>query len=429
MMTSRFAVFAASTLGLLSTLSPRPAEAAEPSPSYAVTSIRLFPAPGKAAMLKGGEVRGSNDTATTDYRTIAKLPADAKEGEWVELKVDKPLPYRYVAYFGANNSYTAIAELEFYSGDRKLAGQGFGTNGARNNGDAVFAKALDGDTATYYEGREPNAQYVGLDFGEGAQVKPPALSVAPGAHPGPVQVELSTTTPGATIRYFLGGRTPDAKNGEVYSKPISIKHNTILSAVAYAEGLAPSPLVIVAYRIGENANNAGAIRTFHIGNSLTDTTSSAASPFPAPRPSGCGTIRGPGLATRGTRRRSRRTRRSTTCSSSPSPGTRAPRTTRPTTARGSTRRRGSSARTSSCGSTSSGLRPTRGTRSAAGRRAGRRRRSWRRPRRGTATCRTTSGGPRPSASACWPKTRRCRWASFPPDRRWRSPSARSRRAS
>ena len=39
---------------------------------------------------------------------------------------------------------------------------------------------------------------------------------------GPQQVTLSSTTPGAQIRYTLDGREPGATIGTVYSAPLSV---------------------------------------------------------------------------------------------------------------------------------------------------------------------------------------------------------------
>ncbi|HYG33532.1 MAG TPA: GDSL-type esterase/lipase family protein, partial [Clostridia bacterium] len=45
----------------------------------------------------------------------------------------------------------------------------------------------------------------------------------------------------------------------------------VLAAVAYAENLACSPVVVAPYRIGQQDTATRVLRTFHIGNSLTDT--------------------------------------------------------------------------------------------------------------------------------------------------------------
>jgi len=45
----------------------------------------------------------------------------------------------------------------------------------------------------------------------------------------------------------------------------------VLAAVAYTDRLAASATVIAPYRIGQAARDEKTVRTFHIGNSLTDT--------------------------------------------------------------------------------------------------------------------------------------------------------------
>lgn len=56
-----------------------------------------------------------------------------------------------------------------------------------------------------------------------------------------------------------------------YEGPLKLEKNTLLIAAATKVGLADSPVVVAPYRIGMGAAEAGIVRTFHIGNSLTDT--------------------------------------------------------------------------------------------------------------------------------------------------------------
>ncbi|MFT5855056.1 MAG: hypothetical protein ACI8XO_002304, partial [Verrucomicrobiales bacterium] len=53
-------------------------------------------------------------------------------------------------------------------------------------------------------------------------------------------VTISTFTAGATIRYTIDGSRPSESNGTIYSTPINISSTTVLRAMAYKSGLAPT---------------------------------------------------------------------------------------------------------------------------------------------------------------------------------------------
>jgi hypothetical protein len=236
-----------------------------------VTRIRFFPAPGKAAAMKGGRFSGSLTGPTNDFEEMVKITDEPKEGQWNEVAVpaDKPI-YRYLKYEANVNTGAAVGEVEFWAGDRKLTGTPFSTVPA----DGKDAKlAFDGDPKTAFEAKEINFQYVGIDLGAGAQAAAPSVSQASGSYPAALKVTLSTATPGATIRYRLDGQTPRADYGEAYTPgaPISIAKSSILVARAFKGGLADSVPTVTAYRIGAPGAAAKTVKTFHIGNSLTDT--------------------------------------------------------------------------------------------------------------------------------------------------------------
>ena len=247
------------------------AAAAEPS-GAAVTRVRLFPKADQAKLLKGARVTGSVTSATNDFVELAKLKDAPADNAWVEVPVDaKGELYRFIKIETPPNSFGSIAEVEFYAGNKKLAGAGFGTQGSRDDKGNTFEKALDGDTNTSFEGKTHDNQYVGIDLGEAAQVRPITITPAPGAHLGAFTVELRTETPGAEIRYTLDGREPDG-NAKVYEGPFGIGKSLVLVAVARKPGLARSVTLVAPYRIGEaTKGGAGSYATFHIGNSLTDT--------------------------------------------------------------------------------------------------------------------------------------------------------------
>lgn len=238
---------------------------------YAVTEIRVYPMKGGAEKMVRGRITGSLTSPTNDFQEIAKIEEAPAEGEWTVIRVKKPAAYRFVKYEAPPGSHGAIAEIEFYAGERKLTGSGFGTTGSRNDAGTDWSKALDGDVATFFEGKEANNQYVGLDLGEASQVAAVTLDVAGGVYAAAQSVTLATATPGAEIRYNLDGRRPEPGGGRVYQGPVAISSSAILVAVAFKPGLAPSVETVAAYRIGEPSREERGLTTFHIGNSLTDT--------------------------------------------------------------------------------------------------------------------------------------------------------------
>jgi hypothetical protein len=82
-------------------------------------AVRIFPRSGFAAQMVGGEVQGSNQSATAGFVTLAKISTAPREGEWTRIALNNSKPYRFLRYFGPAGSYSTVAEIEFLSGDRK----------------------------------------------------------------------------------------------------------------------------------------------------------------------------------------------------------------------------------------------------------------------------------------------------------------------
>ncbi len=64
-------------------------------------------------------------------------------------------------------------------------------------------------------------------------VATPAFLPDGGEFPAPPTVEITTATPGATIRYTLDGQDPTAANGEEYASPFTISGTAVLKAKAF----------------------------------------------------------------------------------------------------------------------------------------------------------------------------------------------------
>ena len=260
------------SLFTLTVTAAAPALAADNAP--VVTRVRLFPRDGAAPAIVGAQVVGSNLGETVGFVELAKVAAAPAPGQWAELKLDSKAAYRFVKFVGPPGSHANLAELEFYAGDVKLAGKPFGIAGSRAKG-CDFTRVFDGDIATFFDALLADGAYVGLDLGTPANTAPaPALAPAPGKYPAPQRVTLATTAPsaaGLTIRYTTDGSTPAADNGTTYAGPIAIdKGVTSIRAVALADGKFASPVAGGAYIVGDVPAPKG-LRTYHVGNSLTDT--------------------------------------------------------------------------------------------------------------------------------------------------------------
>ena len=77
----------------------------------------------------------------------------------------------------------------------------------------------------------------------------PAFTPVAGTYGAVQTVTINTTTTGASIRYTTNGTTPSSTLGTVYSSPVSITATSTLEAIAYASGIANSPIAIGRYAI------------------------------------------------------------------------------------------------------------------------------------------------------------------------------------
>lgn len=225
--------------------------------------VRIFPMKGHEKDVVGAKIAVSNVSNRAGFQPVAEVKAQPNPGEWVEVTFDNRKPYRYVRYEAPDGSHSRLSELEFYAGQQKLSGAGFGSIG----GGQVWKKAFDRDLNNFVETEIADGQYIGLDFEDRATGKRPAMDPPPGRYPGEVKVVLKSATPGTTIRYTMDGTMPGPENGQVYTTPILIRGRTALQAVTLKEGLAPSPVSIGVYLVG-NAP-AAEVYTLHLGNSLT----------------------------------------------------------------------------------------------------------------------------------------------------------------
>jgi len=111
----------------------------------------------------------------------------------------------------------------------------------------------------YFDRATPGAANAGTEFS--GIVAPPVPSNAGGFLAGATTVTLTSTTPGATVRYTdtanaagpTDGSEPTETTGIVYGGTISVGSTRVLRAAAFAPGMIPSPVVSFTYLIGEPA--------------------------------------------------------------------------------------------------------------------------------------------------------------------------------
>ena len=83
-----------------------------------------------------------------------------------------------------------------------------------------------------------------------AVLAPPTVAPVGGTYSGPVQVSMSSTEPGAEIRYTLDGSVPELSDLR-YDKPIKVSAPAVLRARAFKQGFTRSIPVQEVYVIGK----------------------------------------------------------------------------------------------------------------------------------------------------------------------------------
>jgi len=231
----------------------------------ALDRVRILPAPGHAALMVGARIQGSNSGPTTDFVDLVTVTQPLAASGFSELTFQSSQVYRYLRYYAAAGG---VAELELYHGATRLAGVAFGTASSQN----AFANAFDADPDTYFSGAAEGGNYVGLDIARGYVTATPTFSPSGSATASPLDVTLSSATEGATIRYTVDGSNPSRSVGTSYAAPIHLgTGRTSIRALAYSSCRFDSPIGSATYTIGAASPVNGGLKSYHLGNSLTDT--------------------------------------------------------------------------------------------------------------------------------------------------------------
>lgn len=263
------AILGALLLSLAPAAEPKPKEPKVKNPALhppvVCNHVRFYPAPDHEQAMLGGKFTGSNVSPTEGFKLLTKIETAPPRGAWVDISFENTTPYRWLRYEAPPGSHGYIGELEFYAGDQKLTGIGFGSSIFLGPG-SHWRGAFDEKPNVAFHSTIPDGQYVGLDLEDLASVARPDIQPRGGDFDGPQTVTMKCATKGATIRYTLDGTTPGANDGQVYTKPFKIEKNTTLVAVAFKDGLGPSHEKVSVVSIGKPVR---VLNSFHVGNSLT----------------------------------------------------------------------------------------------------------------------------------------------------------------
>ncbi len=104
--------------------------------------------------------------------------------------------------------------------------------------DQSFGRLTDGTGAfAYFRVPSPSAPNTGQTSDSPMIVADTRFSIDRGFYDEPFEVEITTETPDATIRYTTDGSPPSPTEGTVYDGPVRIERTTPLRAIAYKDGL------------------------------------------------------------------------------------------------------------------------------------------------------------------------------------------------
>ena len=207
-------------------------------------------------------------------------PACPGTGEFVFAA---PVFNKAVISLGNGNELTITADHPEYPYISKVT-----FNGAPVDRNFIDYEALmQGGTLSFSLSANPDHGRDGLQapysLTDGKQVSIPYVTGNPCLFEGTFNVDLSSRTEGATIRYTLDGTEPTMES-PLAGEPFKIDKDCIISARAYHDGMAPSPVFRfhafpAVYRKAQNVSNPkpGCSYTYHLGN-FTCTADVAASP-------------------------------------------------------------------------------------------------------------------------------------------------------
>ena len=237
---------------------------------FVPAKVRLLAAPGKEDALVGARITGSWEGAANGFVALAPIAKAPAPGQWLEVDIPAGPVYPWVKVEAAPGAKLFLAEAQFLSPSGTLPGGPFGTAVPKELAEHDFKKAMDGDPETWFESATDG--YVGVALpGEARAPHIWFQEQAPGAYAGPVQFKMHFWPPDAlvSVHYTTDGSTPTEASPK-YTGPITVGETTSFAARAFRANRAPGGVVLATYRVGPGAVDAPEVRTYHVGNSLTD---------------------------------------------------------------------------------------------------------------------------------------------------------------
>ncbi|MCB5223777.1 MAG: chitobiase/beta-hexosaminidase C-terminal domain-containing protein [Candidatus Cloacimonadaceae bacterium] len=137
-----------------------------------------------------------------------------------------------------------------------------GTPGVANNPNFAIRVVLTGCTTAAGNNRIDNIRITAASQGAAAM---PVFDPPAGAYTQPINVAISSSTPGATIHYTTDGSNP-TQSSPSYSNPIPVSSTTTIKAIAYASGLDASNVATATYMFPVVVQNMSQLRTQTAGD-------------------------------------------------------------------------------------------------------------------------------------------------------------------
>lgn len=104
----------------------------------------------------------------------------------------------------------------------------------------IAGSLVAGEPPAYYGEGRATPGWINVEPSFLGKVEDTAFSVDRGFYSSPVSVEITTPTPGATIRYTTDGSPPSESHGQTYTGPLTLSTTTVLRAIAVRPGWQPT---------------------------------------------------------------------------------------------------------------------------------------------------------------------------------------------
>ena len=128
-----------------------------PRDSWTTTNKRII----------NGQFQGGNDSTFSNPVTLHTIKQES-DMRWVTIDLPNKTTYRYVRYLSGDDGHCNMAEVRLIADNGcDLKGRIIGTEGSyQNELNNTKASVFDGDPLTFFDAKESNGAWAGLDFGE-----------------------------------------------------------------------------------------------------------------------------------------------------------------------------------------------------------------------------------------------------------------------